>query len=209
AISYCGAIIAMYLAACGPARTRRLAAVHLAARLQHVLKGAKPGAGRADENRHVARPVLVLPHPHMRLRDLLPGEHLAHARIDAPLDHELVGLARLHQMGEMRALDALLVHPHIARVHGEVVAGGAGAEHDHAAALHHEARHREGRFAGMLEHAVDVHALSGDVPDGLAEPAHFLAPGVVFRRADLGHLAPAVELLAVDHALGAERHDEV
>ena len=34
-------------------------------------------------------------------------------------------------------------------------------------------------------------------------------PGVVFRRADLRHLAPAVEVLAVDDALGAELHDEV
>src|SRR5262249_9846643 len=116
-----------------------LAAVHLAARLDHVLDGTKTGARRADQHRHVARAMLVLPHAHMRLRDLLPGEDLAHAGIDAPLHYELVGLARLEEMGEMRALDALLMHQHITRIHGEVVAGGAGAEHDHAAALHHEA----------------------------------------------------------------------
>src|SRR6478609_5954215 len=115
-----------------------LAAMHLLAGFDHVLEGAEAGARRADKHGHVAGAMLVLPHAHMRFRNLLPGEDLAHARIDAPLDHELVGLARLLEMGEMRALDALLMHPHIARVHGEVVASGAGAKHDHAAALHHE-----------------------------------------------------------------------
>ena len=62
---------------------------------------------------------------------------------------------------------------------------------------------------GMLEHEVDVVALAGDLPDGGAELAHLLEPGVVLGRADLGHLAPAVELLAVDDAAGAELHDEV
>ena len=94
-----------------------------------------------------------------------------HAGIDAALDHQLVGLARLQQVGEVAALDALLAHPDEAGVHGEVVAGGAGAEHHHAAALHHEARDREGLLAGMLEHEVDVVALAGDVPDRLAELA--------------------------------------
>src|SRR5680860_197699 len=108
-------------------------------------------------------------------------------------------------MGEMGALHALLMHPHITGVHGEVVARGAGAEHDHAAALHHEAGDREGRLAWMLEHAIHVHALAGDVPYGLAEAADLFRPGVVFRRADRWHLAPAFEIVAVDDALGAER----
>ncbi len=75
----------------------------------------------------------------------------------------------LLQIGEVRALDALLMHPEIARVHGEVVARRAGADHDHAAALHHLHRDRERRLARMLEHEVDVDALAGDVPDRLAE----------------------------------------
>src|ERR1700687_5720417 len=49
-------------------RLPRLAAVHLPARLDHVLEGAKSGARRADQHGHVARPVLVVPHPHMRFR---------------------------------------------------------------------------------------------------------------------------------------------
>ena len=93
-------------------------------------------------------------------------------------------------MREVRALDALLPHPDIARVEGDVVARGAGAEHHHAAALDHQARHRERRLAGMLEHDVDV-ALAGDVPDRLAEAARLFHPGVVFRRADLAASRPS------------------
>src|SRR5712664_4573895 len=55
----------------------------------------------------------------------------------------------------------------------------------------------------MLEHRIDV-VLAGDIPDRLAEFARLPDPAVVFRRADLRHLAPAVEVLAIDDALGAE-----
>src|SRR5208282_3230998 len=137
------------------------------------------------------------------VRDLLPGKHVAHAWIDAAIDDEMVGGAGLLQMREVRALHALLPHPDVARVEGDVVAGGAGAENHHAAALDDEARHRERRFAGMLEHDVDV-ALAGNVPDRLAETARLFGPGVVFGRADFRHLAPALEFLAVDDTLGAE-----
>ena len=137
-----------------------------------------------------------------------PGEHLRHAGVDAPVDHELVGRRGLLEVGEMRALDALLPHPDETRVEGQVEAGCAGAENHHAAALDHEARGREGRLAGMLEHRVDV-LLAGDVPDRLAELARLRHVGAVFGRVDLGQLAPAVEVLAVDDALGAERHHVV
>ena len=106
-------------------------------------------------------------------------------------------------MREVRALDALLPHPDVARVEGDIEAGGAGAEHHHAAALDHHRRDREGLLARMLEHDVDV-ALAGDVPDRLAEAARFLGPVVVFGGVHRRHLAPALEVLAVDHALGAE-----
>src|SRR3569832_276111 len=55
----------------------------------------------------------------------------------------------------------------------------------------------------MLEHDVDI-LLASDVPDGLSELARFLEPRVVLGRADLWHLAPTVEVFAVDDALGAE-----
>src|ERR1700722_4063907 len=109
-------------------------------------------------------------------------------------------------MGKVRALYALLPHPDVARVEGDVVARGAGAKDHHAAALDDETRHRERRFAGMFEHDIDV-ALAGDVPDRLAEAPRFLDPGVVFGRADFWHRAPAFEFAAVDDTLGPEIHD--
>src|ERR1700722_20112314 len=109
----------------------------------------------------------------MRVRNLLPREYVAHARIDAAINHEAVGGTCLFQMREVRALDALLPHPDIARIEGDVVSRGPGAENDHAAALGHQARHRKRRLARMLEHDVDV-AFTGDVPDRLAEAARFL-----------------------------------
>src|SRR5262249_44167426 len=154
-------------------------------------------------HRHVAGLVPIGAHEFVRVRDLPPREHVAHARIDAAIYHKAVGGTRLFQMREVRALDALLPHPNIARIEGDVVAGRAGAEHNHAAALDHEARHRKRRLARMLEHDVDV-ALARDVPDRLAEAARLLDPGVVIGRADLRHRAPAFELAAVDHTLGAE-----
>src|SRR5262249_14890748 len=104
--------------------------------------------------------------------------------------------------------DALLPHPDVARVERDVVAAGAGTKHHHAAALDHEGRDRERLLAGVLEHDVDV-AFPGDVPDRLAEFARLSHPGVVLGRVDLGQLAPAIEVLAVDDALGAELHDVI
>ena len=63
-----------------------------ARRFLHVLERLEPLRRRIDQHRHVAGRVLVLPHLHVRERDLGPGEHLAHARIDALLEHEAVGL---------------------------------------------------------------------------------------------------------------------
>ena len=99
----------------------------------------------------------------------------------------------LHEVGEMRTLHALLVHPQIARIHGEVVARGAGADHHHAAALAPPGP-RPGKvdFARMLEHHVDVVALAGEGPDRLAELARVLQPVIVFRRADLAASGPSI-----------------
>ena len=110
----------------------------------------------------------------------------------------------------MAPLDTLLAHPHEARVHGQVEARRAGAEHHHAAALHDEAGDREGLLAGMLEHEVDVVALAGVLPDRPAELAALLHVfGVTRLVVDVGELAPAVEIVAVDDAARAQRHHEV
>ena len=145
----------------------------------------------------------------MRLRDLVPGEDLGHAGVQAALQHQPVGGGGLLQVGEVRPLQALLVHPHVADVEGAVEAGGARADHHHAALLADEDRHREGRFARVFEDDVDVLALAGDVPDGLAELADLVEPLLVFLGPDLRQLAPAVEVLSVQHALGPEPHDEL
>jgi hypothetical protein len=135
------------------------------------------------QNGHVAGLVLVGAHLHVRGGDVVPAEHLGHARIDAArsMTSLLAWLACFRLAKWLPWTRFWRIHT-IARVHGQVVAGGAGAEHDHAAALHDEARDREGRFARVLEDEVDVVALAGDVPDRLAELARFLQPGRIRRR---------------------------
>src|SRR5215472_4990283 len=108
----------------------------------------------------------------------------------------------------MRSLNAFLPHPDITCVEGEIVAGGAGAEDDHATALHDQARDWEGLLTRMLEYHVNVVAFAGDVPDRFSKLARFLRPSVVIGGAHFRHLAPAIEVLTIDHALGAERKYE-
>ena len=108
----------------------------------------------------------------------------------------------------MAALDALLAHPQEAGVHGQVEARGAGADGHHAAALDQEHRDRERRLAGVFEHQVDV-AIAGDLPDGLTELARLLHVVAELGPVDLGQLAPAVEVVAVQDVLGAHRQHEL
>ena len=62
----------------------------------------------------------------------------------------------------------------------------------------------------MLEYEVDVVALAGDLPDGGAELAHLLdILGIALLVVDVGQLAPAVEVVAIDDAPGTQRHHEV
>src|SRR6476620_4158039 len=58
----------------------------------------------------------------------------------------------------------------------------------------------------MFEYDIDV-AFAGDVPDSIAETPGLFRPGRKLRRIHRRHLAPAVELLAVDHTLGAKIED--
>ena len=44
------------------------------------------------------------------------SEHFGHARIKAALYHQVVRGRRLFQVGEVAALKALLVHPHVPHV---------------------------------------------------------------------------------------------
>ena len=77
--------------------------------------------------------MFVATHFGVGLRDRIPAKTLRHARIKTLLQHQLVGSTRLFEMGKMAALQALLVHPHIADIKRAVKSGGACANHDHAA----------------------------------------------------------------------------
>src|SRR5215207_7197464 len=153
--------------------------------------------------------MLVLPHLHMGARNLPPSINLGHAGVDTLREHKLVGIRGLHEIGEVRSLHPLLMHPQITGVHGEIEARSAGTYHDHATAPHHEHRHGKGLLAWMLENDIDVVALAGEIPDVLAELAHIFLPCGIFLSADLGHGTPATKLTAIDHSPGAELHYEV
>src|SRR5262249_17513215 len=112
-------------------------------------------------------------------------------------------LRGLLEVCEMRSLDALLSHPHIACIERKIVACRSCTEDNHAAALDDKARHRKRLFARMLEYDIDI-ALSGNLPDRLAEAARFFRPRAEFRRVYRRHLSPALVFLAVDHAFGAK-----
>src|SRR5208282_2238303 len=113
---------------------------------------------------------------------------------DAPIDDEIIGCRRLFQVGEMRALNALLTHPDVTGVESQVETGRARTEHHHAAALADQRRDGESGFTGMFEDDIDV-LLAGNIPDRLAELAGFLGPLGIFRRIDLRQLTPAFEVL--------------
>src|SRR3989442_1267868 len=104
----------------------------------------------------------------------------------------------------MAALEALLAHPVIAQIEGDIVARGSGADHDHAPRRAHEFRRRQCGLAGMLEDDAGIGLLAEPVPDGLAEGARALGPVAVgLAVPGVGHRPPVVELSAIDHAGGA------
>jgi hypothetical protein len=67
----------------------------------------------------------------------------------------------------VRPDDLLLAHPQVPDVEVEVVARGAGADHDLAERPHAEHRGRECRLADVLED--DVRRLAEDLADRLGE----------------------------------------
>ena len=145
----------------------------------------------------------------MRRRNFIPREHLGHGRVQPPFHHQLVRRSGLFQMGKVRPLHAFLVHPQIARIHRQVIARGAGTDHHHAALFADKNRGRKGCLAGVFKHHVDIHALAGDVPDRLAELAHLAEPFLILWRVHNRHLAPAIEILAVQNTFGAQTHHEI
>jgi IgGFc binding protein len=92
-----------------------------------------------DKNRHVARRMLVLAHQLVTRRRLVEPERPRQTRIDLALVDELGDAEALLVVREVAALKTLLPHPVVTQVEGGVVAGGAGADHDHATGVDHEA----------------------------------------------------------------------
>src|SRR5690606_9871620 len=88
-------------------------------------------------------------------------------------------------------------------------ARGTRTEHHHAAALCDHAGNGESGFARMFKHDVRVNALAGAVPARLAEFPCFFHEVVELGGVPFWKLAPPLELLAVDYALRAHRHDEI
>src|SRR3954466_4562643 len=149
----------------------------------------------ADEDRDLAE-VLVLAHELVRLTDAVEAHRAPQHRADLTTLDQLVGLVALVRVGEMRPDDLLLAHPQIADVEVEVVARGAGADHDLAERLDHEHRCREGGLADGLEH--DVGLVAQDLLDPLLEGARDLEALLLLVGSLLAGAHHALELAAVD-----------
>src|SRR2546428_5562704 len=143
--------------------------------------------------------MLVLEHELVALRNVVEGVGVAETRIHLAFADELRDVGGLRVVGEMAALEALLAHPVIAEVHRRSVAGGAGADDDHAAGRADENRRRQRRFTWMLEDDPRADSLAEAVPGGLAEcPRAFRPFAVGLRALGAGHHAPVGDRAAVD-----------
>ena len=101
------------------------------------------------------------------------------------------------------------MHPHVADIEGQIITGGARADHHHTAFFTHEGRDRKGVLPRMFKHQIRVVSLAGDLPNRGAKLAGFFEPICILRGINRRHLSPAVELIAVDHAFGAKPHHKI
>jgi len=103
-------------------------------------------------------------------------------------EHELVRGARLLQVREVRALDALLAHPHIARIEGEVVA--VVPAQNTTMPPRFTTRHETGKVCSPgCSNTISTSRLPVISQIALPNWRAFLQPRVVFGRVDRGHLA--------------------
>src|SRR4051794_4644348 len=105
-------------------------------------------------------------HELVRQASVVEGERLREARVDLAFDDHVVGGLALLVVGEMGALEALLLGPEVAQVDVAVVAGGTGADDDHAAGLAGENRSWDRVLAGVLEDDARAAALAQRVING-------------------------------------------
>ena len=135
-----------------------------------------PALGRVHQHGHVAVRMAVLVHELVHVGDLVEAEGLRQAGVDLAGQHQVVQRPGVVVVREVRALEALLPHPVVAQVERGVVAGGAGADHHHAARVAHEDRGGHGVLARVLEHEARALALADRFPERRAEGARALQP---------------------------------
>ena len=84
----------------GKKRTHSRAPLAFLPRLHHIIERAAARARRIHQHRHVSGRMLVLHHQLCAAGIFVPREDLAHARIDAAVEHELIGGACLLEVRE-------------------------------------------------------------------------------------------------------------
>src|SRR6476469_8145800 len=169
-----------------------------------ALRRARAGLGRAHETADVALGELPVAHQLVRLGDLAVGVRVAERRDHLALAHEVVEGQRLLVVHQVGALVALLQEPEVAHVDHRVVAGRAGADNDHPAAVADEVGGRDRVLTRVVEDDPRVHLLAERIPEGLAERLRAVEPALPIARVPRGRDAPVVEVLPVDIAHGAQ-----
>ena len=112
-------------------------------------------------------------------------------------------------MCKVRSLNALLMHPQITGIHCKVKARSTSTDHNHTALFYHECGHRDGRFAWVLKHHVDIITFTANVPDRFAKFTNFAEPFLVFIRVNSWQLTPAIKIFAIQNALSAQAQNKV
>ena len=149
---------------------------------ERLFNRAQPAARRLHQYGHIARQMLIAAHFHMRFGQVVPVKGFRQARIKLVFTHQPIGRSRLLEIGKVRALKALLMHPHVADIEGQIITGGARADHHHTAFFTHEGRDRKGALARMFKHQIGVVSLAGDLPNRGAKLAGLFEPSGIFRR---------------------------
>src|SRR5713101_4387581 len=145
---------------------------------------SQPWLWRAHQNSRIPGGMRAFAHILVNLGDVFKAAHFSKAGIDYAVAYQLVVGVSLRVVGAMRALQPLLARPVVAQIDHGGVAGGAGANHDHAALFADENGGRDGFLAGMFKHDSGAAALAQDVPDLLAEGPGALRP--FFLALDIG-----------------------
>jgi len=157
----------------------------------------------AGERKHHAVSRRADPRLHLVVgpADLVEPEDIAQARVDLPLDDQLVVGSRFGIVGPMRALEPLLADPVVAEIDRGAVPAGAGADHHHAPRLAYEDRRRDGRLTRVLEHERGIAALPKRLPERATAPRPV---PLGFRVLPVWGDSPVIEATAVDVARRAE-----